>query len=303
MAIVPIPESRDEWLKLRMNYIGGSESACLFDAQPAYALSRFALFYAKMNRIPDQFENNERVEWGNRLEAVIAQAAAERNGWHIERGGFATDDTTPGLSATLDYQIVSHAETDPRFVGPGALECKNVDAWTFKDQWGGEPPLHIILQHQHQFCASGFLWGAVAALVGGNELHVWKYPARPRIMDSIRERVTGFWTAVADGTPPAPDGSDSTADALRALYPVPVDIAADIPADALPVVADACTRFVTERETRLAAVPREKEASNIIRAALGDASNAEIPPMEPHGPRYRVRRTKANALTVTEIAA
>lgn len=302
MSFVPVPESRAEWLAMRRGYVGASEVSALFDAQPAYALSRFALWHVKAGRIDEPEVEEERSRWGILLEPVIAAETALQEGWHIEPGRFAIDDTTPGMSATLDYEIASHADDAKGYLGRGILECKAVDWLIFKRQWGEAPPLHIELQLQHQISCAGYQWGAIAALVSGNELHVWRRKARPRIIDGIRARVRAFWASIAAGQVPNTDGTDSTADALRALYAVPEDREADIPAELVPVLSEACGVFLAEVENRKAGAKRETAVKNLIKAALGDAARAFIPSPDGQSPAYSISRTKSNVINVKEIS-
>lgn len=218
----------DGWHALRLRNIGGSEIAGLFDVQQPYQLSRYGLWMVKTGLAEDKFEGNERTIWGNRLEAVIAEGIAEDEGWNIRKGGYFSDPTTQGLGSTLDFII----ESDPEYEGPGAFEIKNVDGIVFAQKWiDDEPPLHILLQLQHQLTASGFKWGAIGALVGGNKPFVYKYEARPNLIADIRRRVTEFWQSVRDGIQPPVDGTDNATAILKAINtPVTretVDVSAD----------------------------------------------------------------------------
>ena len=64
----------------------------------------------------------------------------------------------------------------------GSSSVRGVDA---------EPPLHILLQHQHQMAATGYTWGVLAGFVGGNDLHLYRYKARPKLIADIRRRGGG----------------------------------------------------------------------------------------------------------------
>lgn len=218
-----------EWHALRARNVGGSEIAALFELQPEdtpnYMVRRFALWHIKVGKAPPPTMTNARPAWGLRLETAIAEAAAEQYGWQISKGEYVTDATTPGLGCTLDFVITGDPDED----GPGALEVKNVDWLIHKRSWtGDEPPFHVLLQLQHQLAATGYSWGAVAALVGGNELRVWRYRARPKLIAEIRRRVTEFWQSIDAGKPPLPDGSESASDVLAALYPETIDDALDM---------------------------------------------------------------------------
>jgi hypothetical protein len=143
----------------------------------------------------------------------------------LTRDGYVNDATTPGLGFTLDYII----EGAPGEEGQGALEIKNVDWMVHRRSWtDDEPPLHILLQLQHQLAATGYSWGAVAALVGGNDLHLYRYRARPKLIADIRRRVTEFWQSIDEGREPPVDGSSSASAVLAALYPAVIDDSIDL---------------------------------------------------------------------------
>lgn len=263
--IIPFIHDTPEWHALRAANVGGSEVSALFDCQPAYALSRYALWHVKAGLSGHPPVDNPRVAWGLRLEAAIAHAAAEKEGWAIRPGGYATDDTTPGLGASLDFVI----EGDD----PGVLEIKNVDWLVHRRSWtDAEPPLHILLQLQHQLAATGFTWGAVAALVGGNDLVVYRYTARPGVIANIRERVAAFWQSVREERPPPPDGSEGARHVLREMYPDLHDEIADLTEDnELP---ELCADLVRWTADRRAAQEAENELKARIMAKLTDHKKA-----------------------------
>lgn len=230
MKMLPIPDDKAAWHALRGRHVGASEVAALFHAQPAYAPGLRALWEVKAGRVARQDISHERAAWGLRLEEAIAAAAEMETGWKVLPGQYASRE---GLGATLDRIIPAPAQDDmdAGFAGPGVLELKNVDWLVARRGWGGEPPLHILLQLQAQLAATGYAWGAVAALVGGNELRLWRYSARPKLVEEILRRVSAFWESVADGNPPPPDGSDATFRALIELSGEVEDMQADLSAD------------------------------------------------------------------------
>lgn len=257
-----------EWHALRLGNVGASEIAALFGVQAPYALSHYALWMVKSGRVSPPEVNNPRTQWGLRLEEAIAAGVAEQQGWAVTKGGYVTDDTTPGLGCTLDY-VAEAADQD----GLGALELKNVDWLVHKRSWvDGEPPLPILLQLQAQLACTGWKWGAVASLVGGNDLRVYRYDARPKLIADIRRKVRAFWQSIEDGREPSVDGSDSAAAVLRALYPEVVDEEADFSSDnELPEV---CADLLAAAADRKAAASREDEAKNRLAAKLGEHKRA-----------------------------
>lgn len=262
MSGSPFPDPAD-WHALRLRNIGGSEVAALFHVQPPYADSLYSLWHIKVGNAPARPVDNERVRWGNRLEGPIAYGVAEDQGWRVEKGGYIADLTTPGMGCTLDFIAY-----DPAQPGPGAMEIKNVDWLVHKRSWtDGEPPMHIGLQLQHQLACTGYTWGVVAGLVGGNKPVLYPYQAKPKLIAEIRRRVAAFWQSIADGEEPAVDGSDAAAAVIRAMNPEVFDQAVDLTEDnELP---DVCARLLAATEARRSAQKLEAEAKNQLAAKLG----------------------------------
>jgi len=273
MNHIPVEHDSAEWHGLRAKHVGGSEVAALFDLptsdRPAYMLTRFALWHIKAGNAPPPHINNPRPAWGLRLEQVIADAVAEQELWAVRKGGYVSDQTTPGLGCTLDFVI----ESDPDEQGPGALETKNVDWMVHRRSWlDGEPPLHILLQLQHQLAATGYTWGCVAGLIGGNDLKLYRYKARPKLIADIRRRVREFWTSIAEGREPPVDGSDSASAVLRSLYGEVIDDAIDMSgSNEWP---EAVGEFVLAGERRKAANEDYDAAKNRVVSLLGGHKRA-----------------------------
>lgn len=270
MAIRPIPQNRDEWLKLRRSFVGGSDVASLLGLQKDTRTSAFTLYHIKRGeeQEPD-LSGDDRVEDGILFEDAIAQSAARREKWTLKPGVFATDDHCPGSAATLDRCVDPGPEDVANgFVGPGALEAKMV-AWdVYMEDWlGDEPPFHIQLQLQQQLACTGWQWGAIVALVGGR---YWckRYMRDDEVISVIREKVTEFWEMVRSDTPPAVDHRKSTLTTLKHLYPRPdeskvIDMSHD---NHLPELWDRCVRLTEERKR---AEKAEDEAQHDMRQLLG----------------------------------
>lgn len=259
-----------EWHAARSRVVGGSEIAALFGCQQPYQMSLYELWHVKAGLVSPPEVEGERIEWGNDLEDAIAQVVARRMGWTIRKGGHVLDKTTPGLGCTLDYEIISD--------GPlhGALEIKNVDWLQHRSKWlNDEPPAHILLQLQHQLACTGYTWGIIAALVGGNRLETYEFQARPKIIAEIRKRVAAFWRSIDENRVPEIDGSDGAFRTLKELHPEPRDEAIDLSTDESFAVA--CAAMIEAAERRKAAEKDEKEAKARVMQALGDFRRAYAP--------------------------
>lgn len=265
--LIPMPPSREEWLALRQKYVGASESAALFGVQAAYAPDHFALHHVKAGNAPPPEVDGPRVNWGKRLEIIVAEATSEEHGYEVYKGRFAVADDCPGMSASLDFEIAADAEGE--FEGPGVLETKNVDWMVHRRSWtDDEPPIHILIQLQHQLGCTGYQWGIVAGLVGGNDLKIYRYAAKPTLIADIKARVIKFWEDITAGRSPDTSGSESSCEVLRSLYPDPIDEAIDMSgSNEWP---EAVAAFIDSQAANKAAKENYDDAKNRIVALLGN---------------------------------
>jgi len=279
MIFSGIAEHSESWHAIRLRNIGGSEIAGLFNVQADYAQSAYTLHMVKSGRIPAPPVDDapgSRIWFGTRLEATIGTMAAELHGWRIEKGGYCVDDTTSGMACSLDYLITEPGPEERKlgFTGPGVLQLKNVDWLQHKRKWtDDEPPFPILLQLQHEIACANCTWGAIVGLVGGNDLPVYRYTRRERTVALIREAVTAFWQRIRDGKPPPVDGSDSTADALAALYPA---IAEDVPLDLTTnnEASEICAGFLVATADRKGAEKAEQAWKNRLAELMAGRKHA-----------------------------
>lgn len=296
VGIAPIDVSQrgPDWHAARAKHVGGSECSALFDCQPEYALSRFALWMTKAGRVPPPEVDNARARWGLRLEPFIAEVAAEENGWTVSKGGYISDPTTSGLGCTLDYIVnePGQTETELGFAGPGALELKASDWLAHRRTWTDEePPPHVLLQLQHQLAATGYSWGVVACFVGGNDLRIYRYRVREKLIAEIRKRVAEFWQSIREGKEPPIDGSDGAKYALRTLFPEVEDDVIDLTGDnEWPTL---CAELLDLSERRKTLEKDEAARKNAIELKLaghrrgfggGYAASFSITPEKPKRP-------------------
>lgn len=187
----------------RTKYLGGSEVPALFGLSPW--LTRWELYHRKIGTITDTLGDTERMAWGRRLQPVIAEAAAEAQGYDILVGppvspeAFVRDESFPRLGGHPDNFIRKQSNG-----ALGVLEIKNCDSLVFK-KWGdenfGEPPVDYQMQPQvYGACARSLgldvSFVAIAVLVGGNSLEVFETELRPRVAETVRREAVEFWRQV-----------------------------------------------------------------------------------------------------------
>jgi putative phage-type endonuclease len=279
-------ESREDWLAARNLGIGASESAALFGLSPW--LSPFALWADKTGMAPRENSTAEHLRWGLLLEKPIAEAYAmdsKRTVWEPPSPWcVAVDRELECLRATPDRWIVEADGKD----GRGVLEIKNVDG-SKSSLWDEMPPLHVQIQVQHQLAVTGFRWGTIAALIGGNRLRTWDIDRNDDMIAELRIRVAEFWRMVQSKTAPEADGSEATAKALKALYPLDNGEAVVLPPESIEWYA----AFEKAKADEKLAKEEKIAAENRIKTAIGPATFGVLP----SGQRLTLRTTSVEGRT------
>lgn len=257
--------TRDEWLRLRRNGIGGSDAAAVCGLDPWS--SPFAVYQSKVSDAPDV--DNDAMAWGRRLEHVVADHFA---GLHPEIGVtdaremYAHPDR-PWQQATPD-RILEHP-TD----GFGLLEVKTT-SWRRADEWaGGKIPDGAALQTHHYLAVMGFDWAWVVVLVDGRTYHEVRVERDPDLIARLTAIEERFWVDhVAAGNPPPVDGHPSTTAAIAALYTAPVLDAVELDLDIVLALDEINDLKAQEKALR----DRRVERENRVKAALGDAEAGTV---------------------------
>jgi predicted phage-related endonuclease len=159
---------------------------------------------------PDDWRGNEATGWGDRLEPIIINLAAERLGLtHVKtefneaffhksaplacsldgeaRGsGFVSTDTERGIYAVNAPKIA--------ISGPGIIESKLTSALPEMVP----PPHRGPLQLQAQMACTGHAWGVVATLHRGIELRLYVYASDPAVQQRIIDASVEFKQRVTD---------------------------------------------------------------------------------------------------------
>lgn len=198
-AVAFVPKDRDEWLGLRAADVTASDIGSLFGLG---GTSKFQLWMEKSKREVVSFEDNIRMFWGRKLERAIAEGICEEMGWKlIDQPVTYYRDPRFNIGATPDFFV----ECPKR--GIGLLQIKNVDFLVFKSKWtpakdGGEAPDYIEAQLQCELGVTGVTWGAIGALVAGNDHHVYIRDSYADVVAAMQEECRKFWQSIADNVEP-----------------------------------------------------------------------------------------------------
>jgi putative phage-type endonuclease len=259
--------SREDWLEVRKNGIGGSDAAAAVGLNPY--MSPLELWLIKTGRDaglakPDPHDTSEPVYWGSLLEPIVAAAYTQQTGRRVRKvNAVLQHPTIPFMLANLDREIVG-------VPGVQILECKTAGEFGAR-LWRDGVPEYVQLQVQHQLAVTGKQAADVAVLLCGQALEVHRVARDDGLIARLIQLEAQFWEYVTSDTPPPADGSESADRALRHLYPGnagTVDFTDDRRLSAAFADLVAVRAEIELREEH------EAKLKQTIQQAMGDASRA-----------------------------
>lgn len=294
-------DSQEHWHELRAKNIGASEVAALFGYSPY--TTKFTLWHQKAGKVAAPDFDSERIKWGSRLETPIALGIAVDQGWKVRKvHRYLAHKTNDGMGCSLDYEIINHPD------GPGCFEIKNVSYEIWKKQWlqneDGtiEAPLHIELQLQHQMAVTGWAWGAIGFLVGGNKAEVVVRKRHQPTIDKIEKAVADFWKSINEGVAPPIEYSSDLA-VVASLFNADDTIEteseefATLCAEYIDAQAGCKSADLAKEEAKLKLVGfLDENAANV---AIGNGFKASYKKQKRAA--YTVKESEFSVLRVTEL--
>lgn len=177
--------------------IGGSDAAAVVGRHPY--VTPLALWLDKVHG--REVVENERMEWGNRLESAIREAASDSIGESV---------SVPPDTFTHPLTPIMRANVDGILESGRILECKNIDqlAWRMADDDLVDGVLkHHWYQVQHYAEVLDAPGAVVAYLVGGNDLQL-RHVERDRTFGkALRLREAAWWQKHIVGNVPPENGT------------------------------------------------------------------------------------------------
>lgn len=269
MATVHSYSDREAWLAARKTGLGASDVPVVLGLTKK---TPFALWAEKCDLLPaeDLAATIEAVDWGIRLQEPILRGFADRSGRHVESGdpfAIVRHEKYPFLFASLDATQVCPDR------GPGVVEAKNVGSY-LADEWEhDQSPLKFIVQVQAQMDCTGYGWGSVVGLVGGNRL-LWRdYERDASFIEAALPHLEQFWHHVETRTPPPVDGSELTAKVLGRLHPEDNGMTIELGDEAIEWAA----KLAEAKEAIKAHGEIESLYANRLRAAIGPNTFGQLP--------------------------
>lgn len=187
-----------EWHRERQGYIGASEVGAILGLNPWK--SAVDVYLEKVAEEPVITEMNERMRWGLIHEAVIANEFSRRTGLKVQSWNKGHQSKEyPFLRASADRLIIG-AEGK----GTGVLEIKTANGFYAKS-WEAEVPLMYYAQLMMQMYCSGHDWGALTALIDGNQMETYWFDRNEDFLAAAVPQLVDFWkNHVLKRVPPEP---------------------------------------------------------------------------------------------------
>lgn len=201
--------SREEWLKIRRNYIGGSDAGAIVGMNP-YA-SAFSVWAEKTGQVPE-FQGNISTRTGTLLEDLVARLFMEETGKRVQKLNFTlVNEDYPFACANIDREILNE---------DAILECKTTNSIVnVKKFRNGEFPEQWYCQVMHYMAVTGAKKGYLAVLSECRDFRIFELERDEDEIAALMQAEEKFWCdyVLARKTPPV-DGHSATGETIKALY-------------------------------------------------------------------------------------
>lgn len=206
--------SREEWLKLRTQGIGGSDVSIIAGINKFKSV--FQLWLEKTGIIEPEEGDSEYTHFGTVLEPVVRKEFMERTGIKVRaKNCIMQHDEYQFMICNLDGVIYENGELC-------IFEAKTASAYKEKE-WQDNVPPEYQLQIQHYMAITGAKKTYIAALIGGNKFVYHVVERDEEVIELIIQLEKKFWEEnVVKNLPPEIDGSNATAEYLNEKYSISV---------------------------------------------------------------------------------
>lgn len=244
--------------------IGGSEAAAAVGVDPFK--SRVRLWAEKTGKIARE-EPGEWATWGTLLEPVIRGVCISSLGY-LPADGVHTEYIDGWKIGHPDGGIYDSIDADLADL-PGVLEVKTTGIHRH-EQWADDnAPVPYVIQCHWYMHLIGLDWSLLACLIAGQRLELRKIERDRQIEEAMLTAAQEFYDLCVSDTPPESDGSKSSTELLKLLYPK------GQPDAIVQATADdyAAVLALAKIKAQLKAVSLEEaRLENVIKQRMGDAS-------------------------------
>lgn len=255
--------SESEWLEKRREGIGGS------DASGIVGLNKYkspvAVYMDKVDPGEQEAETPEAAYWGHVHENTVAEEFKKRNPeYRVQRSNFMWAHKEHTFMRANFDRVLYH-----KTKGWGILEIKTSSEYR-KGEWEEESvPEEYLIQLMHYIAIAGCDYACFAVLIGGNKYREFYVERDQELIDSLIEIERDFWeNNVLAENPPALDGSESSKNVLKMLYPadeVESKEIVELPDEAGKLIEEYNQAKALEKEAKA----KKDEAQNKLCGMLG----------------------------------
>lgn len=211
--------SHDEWLRYRKRGIGGSDIGSILGLNPYR--SALALYSEKIDEEIKPEDENIAAELGLELEPFLSRKFEK---WiKKEEGLDIVLEREPFIlqHPQFEYMLVN---LDRKFIHPAKgytpVELKTTSEFNRSNWEEDELPDSYYVQCQWQMLITGASQAYIAYLIGNRKFNAKVIIRNDEIIERLIEAAKNFWeNHVIPKIPPAPDGSISSEEVLKKMFP------------------------------------------------------------------------------------
>jgi len=304
--------NRQDWLDARQETIGASESAVLFGIGYKGA-TPLSLYTDKVFGKEERGSDPMFLKIGTLIEPVILQLVRE---WVRENQStgeipykfdeFITDSNDYDvwvrddyLSATPDG-VIYLLDSKREIVASGVLEFKNVGIWAAAE-WKDGMPLKHQAQVQHQLMCTGYDFGILAGLIGGNSFEVRIVKRNETFIKELKKVCAAFWKCVQEDIEPQAVDLKVDKRVLEQLHPDDNGETIELDDEATALVADSINRKQLIKENQKKVDANEAKLRQIIGDNTFAKAGANIVSLKTQTRKERVQKVAASKFRVLRI--
>lgn len=262
---------RETWLDVRRKGIGSSDAAAAVGLNPYQSpLELWMHKTGKGDLLPavDPSDETSPMYWGTLLEPIVAAHYTKRTGNRVRRvNAVLGHPQIPWMLANIDREVVGAADVQ-------ILECKTAGMNGAK-LWKDGVPEYIQLQVMHQLAVTGKQAADVAVLICGQELQIHRIERDENMITHLIALEAQFWEMVKQEQAPPADASESSALALRSLYPQDAGDTVDLSED--DTASGVFAQLLHVRKLLQDWESQEALLKHQIQQRMGAASHARFP--------------------------
>lgn len=249
----------EQWLEERRKRIGGSDASAIIGMNK-YS-SPYTVWADKLGKIPPK-EDNEAMRLGRDLEEYVAKRFTEETGKRVRR------ENNILINPDLPF---AHANVDRMIIGEDAgFEAKTTSVLNLKRFKNGEFPDEYYTQCMHYMAITGCKKWYLGVLVLGVEFKWFVIERDEDEINALMEAEADFWKYVESGNAPMVDGSNSTSETLKSIYPE-----SNGETVSLMAYENDLKQYMTLSSLLDDVKKQKEEIANRIKAFMGEASKGE----------------------------